>query len=358
MDDLTSGFNIANIITLNKRFLNMMGFTHHEASEYLRYVIDHYDTHDGDYDELWQMIISNYDGYRFLPDADPLFNSTILTYFFQSFVDSEGEVPRELVDENLRTDINWLKRLTVTQDNTSDMLSMLLIDGELRFAFDDLSSKFNKYKFFQKDFYPVSLYYLGMVTMKTEFKMQLPNLSMKSIYMDYFNQLNQLTRYKDDFIDAFEQFAVDARLSPIVEVYFRKYLGQFPAQVFDKINENFVRCSFYELCSRYMRGRFTFALEQNLPSGRAGFVMTGIPGTSYHNDCRVVEFKYFKTKDAAMVESLTEARAEDIRQVQAYAADINRNFPNYRMSAYVVYIAAGKACRAYRCEGGQVAVKK
>lgn len=86
--------------------------------------------------------------------------------------------------------------------------------------------------------------------------------------------------------------------------------------------------------------------------------MTGIPGTSYHNDCRVVEFKYFKTKDAAMVESLTEARAEDIRQVQAYAADINRNFPNYRMSAYVVYIAAGKACRAYRCEGGQVAVKK
>lgn len=40
--------------------------------------------------------------------------------------------------------------------------------------------------------------------MKTEFKMQLPNLSMKSIYMDYFNQLNQLTRYKDDFIDAFE----------------------------------------------------------------------------------------------------------------------------------------------------------
>lgn len=357
MDDLTSGFNIANIITLNKRFLNMMGFTHHEASEYLRYVIDHYDTHDGDYDELWQMIISNYDGYRFLPDADPLFNSTILTYFFQSFVDSEGEVPRELVDENLRTDINWIRRLTLTQENAKAMLDDLLVDNEMIYSENLLSSKFNKQRFFDKRFYPVSLYYLGMTTLKDEFLMCLPNLTMKSIFMDYYNDINGIADCVEHYVPVFMDFFRNGDLLTVFNVYFEQYLGQFPAQVFDKINENFVRCSFYELCSRYMRGRFTFALEQNLPSGRADFVMTGIPGTSYHNDCRVVEFKYFKTKDAVMVESLTEARAEDIRQVQAYAADINRSFSNYRISTYVVYIAAGKACRAYRCEGGQMVVK-
>lgn len=348
MDDLTSGFNIANIITLNRRFLNMTGFTHREASEYLRYVVDNYADTDSNYAELWQMVVDNYDGYRFLPDAEPLFNSTILTYFMQNLADGKGEVPRELVDENLRTDINWLKRLTVTQDNASDMLDKLLIDGELRYAFDDLSSKFSKYKFFQKDFYPVCLFYLGMITMKSEFKMQLPNLSMKSIYMDYYNQLNSINKYKDDFIDAFEKFAHDAKLLPIVDVYFKKYLGQFPAQVFDKINENFVRCSFFELCSRYMRGRFTFALEQNLPSGRADMVMTGVPGTKYHNDCRVVEFKYFKAKDVRLVEGLPDAKADDVAQVKAYATDINQSFPEYRMSAYVVYIAAGKAYKAFK----------
>lgn len=353
MDDLTSGFNIANIITLNKRFLNMMGFTHHEASEYLRYVIDHYDTHDGDYDELWQMIISNYDGYRFLPDADPLFNSTILTYFFQSFVDSEGEIPRELVDENLRTDINWIRRLTLTQENAKAMLDELLVDNEMIYSENLLSSKFNKQRFFDKRFYPVSLYYLGMTTLKNEFLMCLPNLTMKSIFMDYYNDINGIADCVEHYVPVFMDFFRNGDLLTVFNVYFEQYLGQFPAQVFDKINENFVRCSFYELCSRYMRGRFTFALEQNRPSGRADFVMTGIPGTSYHNDCRVVEFKYFKIKDAAIVESLTEARAEDIRQVQAYAADINRSFPNYRMSTYVVYIAAGKVCRAYRCENGR-----
>mgnify|MGYP000831660683 FL=1 len=114
MDDLTSGFNIANIITLNRRFLNMTGFTYREASEYLRYVVDNYADTDSNYAELWQMVVDNYDGYRFLPDAEPLFNSTILTYFMQNLADGKGEVPRELVDENLRTDINWLKRLTVT----------------------------------------------------------------------------------------------------------------------------------------------------------------------------------------------------------------------------------------------------
>lgn len=45
-------------------------------------------------------------------------------------------------------------------------------------------------------------------------------------------------------------------------------LGQFPAQVFDKINENFIRCSFYELVSRYLSSCYTFAIEQNNSAGR------------------------------------------------------------------------------------------
>ena len=132
-----------------------------------------------------------------------------------------------------------------------------------------------------------------------------------------------------------------------MENYFKEYLGQFPAQVFDKINENFIRCSFYEVLSRYLSNCYTFAVEQNLPSGRADLVLTGISGTAFHNDCRVVEFKYFKAKDATMVEALKVIRPEDADQVRRYAADINRQFPAYRMRAYVVYIAAGKVCKTW-----------
>lgn len=105
MDDLTSGYNIAEILTLKPEFTEMLGFNHDETSTYLRYVIDKYGEEKGNFEEVWRLILNNYDGYRFLPDAHPLFNSTILTYFFKNFAELKGGIPPEMVDENLRTDI-------------------------------------------------------------------------------------------------------------------------------------------------------------------------------------------------------------------------------------------------------------
>ena len=348
MDDLTSGYNIAEILTLEPEFTEMLGFNHDEAAEYLRYVIRKYGNNKGIFDELWSLILSNYDGYRFLPTARLLFNSTILTYFFKKFAVNNGNIPDEMVDENLRTDIGWIRRLTLTLENAKEMLDALVIDDELIYSLPDLRSKFNKKKFFEKQFYPVSLYYLGMTTLKNSFKTTLPNLTMRSIYMNYYNEMNQVSDDARRFVPAYEHFVYEDRsLEPLIESYFKEYLGQFPAQVFDKINENFIRCSFYEVCSRYLSNSYTFAIEQNLPSGRADLVLTGIPGTSFHNDCRVVEFKYFKAKDAHVVEALTTSRPEDVEQVKAYAADINQQFPAYNMRTYVAYIAAGKACKVW-----------
>ena len=347
MDDLTSGcYNIAEVLTLEPEFVSMLGFDHEEASEYLRYVMQKYDRVGSDFEELWSLLLSNYDGYRFLPNAKPLFNSTILTYFFKNFAELKGEIPVELVDENLRTDIGWLRRLTVTLENAQEMLDAL-VDDELIYSQSDLRSKFNKRKFFEKQFYPVSLYYLGMTTLKNSYKMQLPNLTMRSIYMDYYNTLHGVVDDARRYAPAYERFTQDRRFEPLVENYFEQYLKLFPAQVFDKINENFIRCSFYELMSRYLSQCYTFALELNLPSGRADLVLTGIPGTDFHNDCRVVEVKYFKAGEAAMVEALEAPRAEDAAQVEGYARDINAQFPNYWMRSYVMYVAAGKACKVW-----------
>ena len=347
MDDLTSGYNIAEILTLKPDFTEMLGFNHEEASEYLRYVIRNYGNGEDRFDELWALIVNNYDGYRFLPHAQPLFNSTILTYFFKNFAELKGGIPDEMVDENLRTDVNWIRRLTITLENAKEMLDALVIDGELIYSQPDLRSKYNKQKFFDPKFYPISLYYLGMTTLRDNFKMVLPNLTAQSVYMNYYNELNRISDDARRFVPAYRQFIDHRQLEPLVENYFKEYLGQFPAQTFDKINENFIRCSFYEVLSRYLSNCYTFAVEWNLPSGRADLVLTGIPGTSFHNDCRVVEFKYFKAEDAAIVERMGEARPADSEQVKKYAADINRQFPDYRMKTYVVYIAAGKTCKVW-----------
>ncbi|MDR0988410.1 MAG: ATP-binding protein [Prevotellaceae bacterium] len=347
MDDLTSGYNIAEILTLEPKFLEMLGFNHEETATYLRYVLDKYGNEESDYEELWNLIVNNYDGYRFLPEARPLFNSTILSYFFKNFAVNDGAIPQEMIDENLRTDVNWIRRLTLSMENAKEMLDALVIDDRLSYSAPDLRSKFNKQKFFDKHFYPVSLYYLGMTTLQDRENMCLPNLTMRSIYMDYYNTIHRIDGDARKYAPVHGRFREHRLLEPLVENYFKEYLGGFPAQVFDKINENFIRCSFFELTSRYLSDSYTFAIEPNLPSGRPDLVLNGVPGTSFHNDCRVVEFKYFKAKEAKRVKALAAARNEDVQQVKGYARDIQAQFPHFKMRTYVVYIAANKVCKVW-----------
>ena len=346
MDDLTSGYNIAEILTLHPDFINMLGFTHAEADTYLRYVLDKYTGSQERYDEIWQLIVNNYDGYRFSPKGEKLFNATILTYFLKNFATRHGEVPEEMIDENLRTDIGWLRRLTLSLENSKAMLDALVIDNELYYNAADLSSKFNKQKFFDKNFYPVSLFYLGMTTLQNGFRMTLPNLTMRSIYMDYYNVLNRIDGGANRYVPTYERFVDERDFESLVRNYFEQYLGQFPAQVFDKINENFIRCSFFELVSRYLSSCYTFAIEQNNSEGRADFEMTGIPGTDYYTDDRLVEFKYYKAKEAEKMLGLDAPLPEHVEQVHRYAEDTLRHFPNYKVRTYVVYICAN---RGWKC---------
>ena len=346
MDDLTSGYNIAEILTLESDFINMLGFTHAEADAYLRYVLDKYTGSQERYDEIWQLIVNNYDGYRFSPKGEKLFNATILTYFLKKFAVNKGEVPEEMIDENLRTDIGWLRRLTLSLENSKAMLDALVIDNGLYYNVADLSSKFNKQKFFDKNFYPVSLFYLGMTTLQNNFRMALPNLTMRSIYMDYYNVLNRIDGGANRYVPTYERFVDERDFESLVRNYFEQYLGQFPAQVFDKINENFIRCSFFELVSRYLSSCYTFAIEQNNSEGRADFEMTGIPGTDYYTDDRLVEFKYYKAKEAEKMLELDVPLPEHVEQVHRYAEDTLRHFPNYKVRTYMVYICAN---RGWKC---------
>ena len=346
MDDLTSGYNIAEILTLESDFINMLGFTHAEADAYLRYVLDKYTGSQERYDEIWQLIVNNYDGYRFSPKGEKLFNATILTYFLKKFAVNKGEVPEEMIDENLRTDIGWLRRLTLSLENSKAMLDALVIDNGLYYNVADLSSKFNKQKFFDKNFYPVSLFYLGMTTLFNDYRMMLPNLTMRSIYMDYYNVLNRIDGGAMRYAPVYERFVDERDFESLVRNYFEQYLGQFPAQVFDKINENFIRCSFFELVSRYLSSCYTFAIEQNNSEGRADFEMTGIPGTDYYTDDRLAEFKYYKAKEAEKMLGPDAPLPEHVEQVHRYAEDTLRHFPNYKVRAYVVYICAN---RGWKC---------
>ena len=75
--------------------------------------------------------------------------------------------------------------------------------------------------------------------------------------------------------------------------------------------------------------------------------MTGIPGTDYYKDDRIVEFKYFKAKEAEHMLALNDPRPEDVAQVRAYAKDTKQKFPVYNVRSYIVYICANKGWKCW-----------
>lgn len=347
MDDLTSGFNIAEMVTLQPNLVQMLGFNYDEAREYLEVIFGQYGFDPQLLPEIWRIIISNYDGYRLLPGAEPIFNSTILTYFIKNYT-LNGAVPDELIDENVRTDVNWIKRLTQGLDNAREMLDTLLIDGQMVYSRSALKSRFNREQFFRKDFYPISLYYLGMTTLKDDYLMTLPNNTLRSIFVDYYNILNDLSDAADRYAPIFIQYLKDRSMDTLFGGYYNAYLGQFAAQTFDKINENFVRNTFYELCVRYLSNKYTFSIEQNYPSGRCDWEMTGIPGTPYHGDKQIVEFKYYPSKDAPKIRKLSGPTPTDVEQINAYANDMLVDFPYLKISKYVIYVMGNKGYRLWK----------
>jgi hypothetical protein len=230
-----SGFNIADFLTLKEKFETMMGFTGQETEKLIDEIYRDYEIDPATRPLIEEVITANYNGYRIVdPDGEGLFNSTILMYFMREFIENK-KIPDYLIDVNLKTDISWVKRLTASNPaNTDELVNRLLIDNRLSYNRQALLEKFNMSQFFEKSFYPISFYYLGMLTKRDDQYMCLPNLNMKSIFADYFNEINKIdvsTRYAE----LMAGFINQPDIPGLFGGYWELYVSQLPVP--DKMSQ-------------------------------------------------------------------------------------------------------------------------
>ena len=204
-------------------------------------------------------------------------------------------------------------------------------------------------RFFEPGFYSSGLFYLGMLTPRDEFVMAFPNQTVKQIFAGYYFNMLKITGV-DKYVTYFRQFVKDGDLEKVFAGYWETYISQIPAQAFGKTNENFFRTTFFELCSRYLSLRFTFAIEANHPSGRSDWEMLGKRGSGFDRKKYLLEFKYFTNKEANRdkVLGMTQPRDEDVARVKGYGKDILAQFPEYEIVEAVVYIAGNKGFRFFK----------
>jgi len=340
MDDLASGFNIANFITLKAEFENMLGFTQTEVDSLLDEVYRDYEIDPCTRSEVNDLIRNHYNGYHFVnPSGEAVYNSTILMYFLQDFT-CYKQIPKHLTDLNLRTDISWVRRLTGSDPQYSEaFVNQLTIHNAIRYDESFLVTKFDMSQFFDKSYFPVSFFYLGMLTRQDEFYLRLPNLNMRKIFVEYFNELHRID-VSTKYAEMMQGFVNTPNLPQLFADYWKLYVSQLPEAIFLLVNENFYRTTFFELCSRYLSRWFTFNVERSYPQGRSDLEFVGKFHEKFAGLRIVIEFKYFSNSDLKKMKTSVKKfrlRKEDSLQIAGYAEGLKQEYPQAKISQYVIY---------------------
>lgn len=350
IDDMASGFNIASFITLHPKFENMLGFTQTETDWLLDEIYREHEINLDTRAAVAAVMKNQYNGYHFVnPNGEALYNSTLVMYFLNWFQDFYN-IPEYLTDLNLKTDLSWVRRLTASNSQlTQEFVDSLVVNNSIRYDKAFLTTKFDSYQFFEQSFFPISFFYLGMLTCKDDYYLQLPNLNMRTIFIEYFNQLHNIdvsTRHSE-YMQAFSN---NPQLEPLFAGYWREYVSQLPEAVFQKMNENFYRTTFYELCRRYLSRWFTWHAERSYPSGRSDLEFVGKFNECYAGLRWVIEFKYYSNTEFAKFKTKIEnfqLQIEDTQQIAGYVEGLQTEYPSAHISQFVIYCFGNRGFRVF-----------
>ncbi|MDR2120060.1 MAG: ATP-binding protein [Tannerella sp.] len=182
LDDLTSGYNIATILTLNPKYNEMMGFTQAEVERLM--------TETGvDPAMICVDMEAYYNGYLFHPDGENrVYNPTMVLYFFEQ-LRSFGKVPENIVDQNLKTDYGRLRRLVQHEDNRETLIGIMKKDGIV----SEVLEKFSIDRMNDGRYFVSLLFYMGLLTVRerqlTGISLCIPNYSIRTLYWEYLSEL-------------------------------------------------------------------------------------------------------------------------------------------------------------------------
>ena len=350
IDELASAFNIATFLTLEPGFEAMLGFTQAEVDHLLDDIYREHELDPATRKEVDTLIKSNYNGYHFVdPEGEALYNSTILIYFLRYFVQYR-EFPKRLIDLNLKVDLAWVRRLTASNPQlTAAFVDQLTLHNRIRYDEVFLIEKFDVSQFFNPSFFPISFFYLGMLTKEDDFNLRLPNLNLRQIFVEYFNELHEIdvsTRYAE----VMQSFVNNPNLERLFAGYWAHYISQLPEAIFQQVNENFYRTTFFELCSRYLSRWFTWNVERSYPQGKSDLEFVG----KYHEQFAglrwVIEFKYIPNS-RLRTEKIDiggfALPAEDSEQIEGYAQGLRQEYPEARLALFVIYCFGNQGFRVF-----------
>ena len=236
--------------------------------------------------------------------------------------------------------------------DTEAFVTQLTTHNRIAYDKNFLTTKFNTSQFFEPGFYPISFFYLGMLTQQDNFFLRLPNQNMRQIFVEYFNELHRIdvsTRYSE----LMQSFVNRPDLEQLFAGYWREYISQFPEASFTQVNENFYRSTFFELCSRYLSKWFTWNVERSYPSGKSDLEFVGKFHEKFAGLRWVIEFNYYSNSEFRRFNTTIadfELQPEDTAQIAGYVQGLRAEYPEAQIAQFVIYCFGNQGYRVFALE--------
>ena len=334
MDDLTSGFNIAQNISQDSRFNSMLGFS---ESDVQRLYADFKGVGaytEGEPSKWVQSFKPWYDGYCFSEDRigrESVFNSDMVLYHLSALVAS-GRPPKDMVDRNIKTDYDKLQMIADIQhriglsngvEGGEDVLPVIeRLAAEKRIVFD-LVDSFPAEKISDPANFRSLFHYYGILSMggrergRTVF--HIPNVCVERQLFGYLRGAYSRKRAPNwvEWGDLAARFAYDGEWKPFLERIAADYADTTPVRgaIQGEIRvQGYVQCEFGHL------NAYLACPEMELNRGFCDFAL--FPERVHFGDVRhsyLIELKY-DAADASDVRLDAQYR-DALDQLAKYRAD-------------------------------------
>jgi hypothetical protein len=316
LDDLTSGYNIATILTLKRKYNEMMGFTQEEVNELMKIT-------GVDPDMITIDMEVYYNGYLFHKDGEnKVYNPSMVLYFFELIL--EGEHQEDIIDPNLKTDYGRIENLIKTKKNRDILIKIV---KEERIAAKILQ-KFPLNKINNDDYFISLLFYMGLLTIKgtyynTKLWLGMPNYSIKTLFWEYIREVIKDSSPKmsintDLLEETIYAMAIDGDIHSFITYISQNIFSKLSDHDLQHFDEKYIKIML--LAYLFMSDVYIPMSEYEAVPGRTDIFLqldpdpdTDILNVKYE---WILELKYCKT-DAKEAE-ISEKRNEGMEQLQKY----------------------------------------
>ena len=324
MDDLTSGFNIGTNYSLSPEFNELTGFTEEDVREMLAYYSTTCEFHHT-VDELIELMKPWYDNYCFAKQSygrTSMFNSNMVLYFIDNYIRNGGNLPDNMIEENIRVDYNKLRMLIRKDKEFAHDASVIQTLVQQGYVTGNLKTGFPAEQITDPDNFVSLLFYFGMLTVSGTYmgktKLTIPNQVVREQLFAYLLD----TYHENDLsFDSYQKDELASRLAYLGEWhpyfgYIADCLHRYASQRDKQKGESFVHG--FTLAMTAQNRFYRPVSEQDTQEGYADLFL--MPLTDIYKDMThsyIVELKYAKGKESD--EAVEKLRQAGIAQANRYA---------------------------------------